>query len=224
MDDGLKIAFVLAYGYLLGSLPTAYVAGRLVKGIDIRKVGSGSVGASNVWYHVGKGWVFPIGMFDMLAKGMTPAFLARALDLELGVQAGAGLLAVIGHNRPIYLRFQGGRGVAPIMGVLWGLGRLELAGFMIIGTAGWQLTRSSAVWVLLGFAALPLLALYWGRPQSTVLLMVGILAVTVMKRLLSNSLRAPGVSFPRLMFNRLVYDRDIADHDEWMARDASSGE
>ena len=224
MDDGFKIAFVLAYGYLLGSLPTAYVVGRWIRGIDIRKVGSGSVGASNVWYHVGKGWIFPIGMFDMLVKGMTPAFVARGLDLELGVQAGAGLLAVIGHNWPIYLRFQGGRGVAPIMGVLWGLGRLELAGFMIIGTVGWQLTKSAAVWVLIGFASLPLLALYWGRPRSTVLLMVGILGVTVMKRLLSNSIRGTGVSIPRLMFNRLVYDRDIADHDEWMARDAASGE
>lgn len=225
MEEALKTAAVLAYGYLLGSVPTAYLAGRFVKGIDLRKVGSGTMGAANVWYHVGRGWIFPVGLFDMLVKGMTPAFVARALDLDLGVQAVAGLLAIIGHNWPVFLGFKGGRGVAPTMGVLLALGRLEIAAFMVIGTAGWRLTGGSPFWILLGLMMLPFFSLFWGRPASIVLLMVGILGVTVLKRLMSNSLRGTGVGFGRLMLNRLIYDRDIADHDAWVARgEAAAGE
>lgn len=219
MDDTLKTAFVLAYAYVLGSINASYIVGRLLKGIDLRRVGSGTVGASNVWYHVGKFWFFPIGVFDVFVKGMTSVVIARALDLDVSVQAGAALLAVVGHNWSIFLGLQGGRGVAPTVGTLLALGRLELAAFVVIGTAGWQLTGSAAVWVLVAFASLPVLALWWDRPTPIVLYMLGLALATVVKRLASNSLgRVEGVSFGRLMLNRLLFDRDIADHDEWVRR------
>jgi glycerol-3-phosphate acyltransferase PlsY len=220
MDDSLKIAISLTYGYLLGAVPMSYVVGRVIKGIDLRKVGSGNVGASNVWIHVGKFWVFPIGVFDVFAKGLTPALVARALDLDLDVQVGASLLAIVGHNWPVWLQFQGGRGVGPTTGVLLSLGRLELAAFVVIATAGWQLTKSSPVWVLIAFGSLPGLALWWGHSTETVWMTVGILGITVAKRLASNSLRSPGVSLPLMLLNRLLYDRDIADHDAWVERSA----
>ena len=218
MDESLKIALTLTYGYLLGSVPMSYVVGRLVKGVDLRKVGSGNVGASNVWVHVGKFWIFPIGIFDLFVKGITPAIVARSLDLDLSVQVIASLLAIVGHNWPLWLKFQGGRGVAPTAGVLLMLGRLELAVAIVLTAAGWQLTKSSAVWVLVSFASLPLLSLWWGRPTEVVWFMVGLLAITIAKRLASNSLKSPGVSFPRLMLNRLLFDRDIVDHDAWVQR------
>lgn len=218
MDDALKIALVLAYSYLLGSVPMAYVIGRAVKGIDIRKVGSGTVGASNVWYNVGKAWIFPLGIFDLFVKALTPVFLAELLGLDLAIQAAAGLLAVVGHNWPVFLRLHGGRGVAPTVGVLIVLARLELAVFIVIATSGWQLTRSAAFWVLIGFTILPFLALYWQRPLSIVLLLAGLLLVIVVKRLTSNTLRGTGVSLPRLMANRLLWDRDIGDSDAWVHR------
>lgn len=222
MDDLTAIVGVLAYGYLLGSIPTAYVIGRMVKGVDLRNVGSGTVGASNVWYNVGHAWIFPVGVFDVFIKGMTPALLARTFDLEIGSQVGASLLAIIGHNWPIYLKFLGGRGVAPTVGVLLVLGRLELAVFLVIATAGWQLTQSAAVWVLLAFGSLPLLALWWDRPIEIVCLMMGILLITIGKRLVSNSLNSPGVPLAQLMLNRLLFDRDISDHDAWIKRNATS--
>ena len=222
MDERIAIAGVLAYGYLLGSIPISYVIGRLVKGVDLREVGSGTVGASNVWYNVGHAWIFPVGVFDVFVKGMTPALVARAFDLELGPQVGASLLAIVGHNWPVYLKFQGGRGVAPTVGVLLSLGRLELAVFLVMATAGWQLTQSAAVWVLIGFGSLPLLALWWGRPAEIIGLMAGVLLITGGKRLTSNSLSSPGVPFPRLMLNRLLFDRDIADHDAWIRRNTTS--
>ncbi len=219
MDDTLTTVLVLAYGYLLGSVPLAYVIGRVVKGIDIRKIGSGTVGASNVWYNVGKFWIFPLGIFDMFVKGLTPVYIARGAGLDIDVQVAAGLLAVVGHNWPLFLKFQGGRGVAPTVGVLMATARLELVVFIVMATAGWQLTRSSAVWVLVGFVSLPVAAAAWGRPGSVVLMTLGLLLITVVKRLASNSLRGTGVSTPRLLWNRLVYDRDIADHDAWMRRE-----
>ena len=140
------------------------------------------------------------------------------------MQAAAGLLAVIGHNWPVSLGFKGGRGVAPSVGALLALGRLELAFFIVITSAGWQFTKASGVWVLLGFVSLPLVALYFQRPSAVVLLMTGLLLITVVKRLASNSLRGSDVPLPQLLFNRLMYDRDIADHDAWVQRNTPQPE
>lgn len=224
MDDSLKIALSLIYAYLLGSVPAAWIVARLVKGIDLRKVGSGTIGASNVYYNVGRFWILPVGIFDLFVKGLTPVYLARVLGLDIEIQAAAGLLSVIGHNWPVTLGFKGGRGVAPSVGTLLALGRLELAFFIVVTSAGWQFTKASGVWVLIGFVSLPLVALYFQRETSVVLLMVGLLLITVIKRLASNSLRGTDVPLPRLLFNRLMYDRDIADHDAWVQRNSPQAE
>ncbi len=221
MIELITLPGIVIYGYLLGSVPASYIVGRFVKGIDLRSVGSGTVGASNVFYNVGRRWIFPVGLFDLFIKGLSPVLLARFLGQdELGQSLG-GLAAVIGHNWPLYLGFKGGRGVAPTAGVLLAMARLELAVFIVLGTIGWRLTRSSAVWVLLGFSALPLLTVYWQRPTGVLVLAVGLLVVTITKRLLSNSVRGSGVPVTRLLINRLLYDRDIADHDAWVYRQAS---
>ena len=222
MDDSVKIALVLGYAYVLGSINASYLVGRLVKGIDLRRVGSGNVGASNIWYHVGKYWIFPIGVFDTFMKGMSPVLVSRAMDLDVSVQALAALLAVVGHNWSLFLGFKGGRGVAPMVGTLFALGRLELAAFIILATAGWQLNRSSAVWVLIGYVLLPVFALWFDRPTPVVLFMLGLALVTIAKRLASNSLENPmGVPLPNLMLNRLVFDRDIRDNEEWVNRSSA---
>ena len=219
MDDSLKIAIALTYGYLLGSVPMAYIVARAVKGVDLRKVGSGTVGASNVWHNVGRWWIFPLGVFDLFVKGLTPVLLAReVLDLGLGAQAAAGFVAILGHDWPVFLRFQGGRGVAPMVGVLMMLARIELTLFIVVSVAGWRLTNSAAVWVLLSLLLLPAWSLIWGKPASIAWLMGAILAATIAKRLASNFRRAGPVSVLRLMWYRLVYDRDVGDRDDWVRR------
>ena len=222
MPEPLSIALALAYGYLIGSVPIAYVVGRAVRGVDLRRVGSGTVGASNVYYNVGRYWIVPVGVFDLFVKGLTPVHLAALLGLEVGVQAAAALLAVAGHNWPVFLGFKGGRGVAPTVGVLVAIGRLELAAFIVLTAAGWRFTGAAGVWVLLGFVSLPLLALHFDRPVGVVLLMVGLLLITIVKRMASNSPRGSGVALPRLLFNRLVFDRDVVDHDAWMRRNTAA--
>ena len=223
MDESLKIAAVILYGYLLGSVNAAYLAGRLVKGIDLRQVGSGSVGAANVWYHVGRFWIFPVGVFDLFAKGMTPVYLARyGLDLGIEAQAAAGLMAVVGHNWPVFLRFHGGRGVAPTVGVLLALARPELVMFIIIATTGWRLTNSAAVWVLVGMVLMPVWAVAWGRADAIVWALAGLATIAIVKRLTPSLRNTSGESVGRLVLNRLLYDRDIADHDAWVQREQRS--
>ena len=223
MDEPAKVAIVVAYGYLLGSVNAAFLAGHLVKGIDLRQIGSGTVGASNVWYHVGKFWIFPVGIFDLFVKGFTPAYLARyALDLGIEAQVAAGLAAVVGHNWPVFLRFHGGRGVAPTVGVLIALARLELALFIVVATAGWRLTGSSAVWVLISMVLLPVWPLLWGRPAAVIALTAGLLTIMIVKRVTADFRNPSGETLGRLMFNRLLYDRDIADHDAWVHRERPS--
>jgi glycerol-3-phosphate acyltransferase PlsY len=223
LDESAKIAAVIIYGYLLGSVNSAFIAGKLVKGIDLRKVGSGTVGAANVWYHVGHFWIFPVGVFDMFVKGMTPVYIARySLDLSIEAQAAAGLMAVVGHNWPVFLRFHGGRGVAPTIGALLALARIELVMFIVLATAGWRLTNSSAVWVLIGMVLMPMWAVVWGRPTAIVAALVGLAAIAIVKRLMPGTRNTSGTGYGRLMLNRLLYDRDIADHDAWVQRGQGS--
>ena len=85
--------------YLWGSIPSAYLAARYLRGIDIREYGSGNVGAANIFSNIGKriGWV--LGTFDSMGKGALPVFLAGyAFDQSLAVQVGVGLAAIAGHN------------------------------------------------------------------------------------------------------------------------------
>ena len=91
--------YVLAY--LLGGVPTAFVLGKLVKGVDIRGYGSGNVGGSNVFYHVGKRWGVLVGVLEILFKGALPVYIGHyALGLERSspLLIGAPLLAIAGRN------------------------------------------------------------------------------------------------------------------------------
>ena len=109
------VALVIAY--LLGSIPTAYIVGRMRKGTDIRQVGSRNMGAMNTFYSVGFGWGALV-LFADIGKGVASVAIAQALDLNLYVVFGAGLLAIVGHNLPLFLKFKGGKGGAAAIGVL----------------------------------------------------------------------------------------------------------
>lgn len=124
-NEPLAIAIALIVAYLLGSMPTAYIVGRLRKGIDIRQVGSRNMGAMNVFYNVG----FLSGLLVLLVdigKGAAAVALARYLVVPFPTELIAGTMAVLGHSFPVWLKFRGGKGGAPLIGVLiflmpWGL-------------------------------------------------------------------------------------------------------
>ena len=114
----------LLLGYLLGSIPSGYLAGRWCKGIDVRELGSGSTGATNVLRQVGKGPALVVFVIDV-AKGAAAVLLAGAFtqtaQLNDWIQVLAGLAALAGHIWPVWLGFKGGKAVATGLGLFLGL-------------------------------------------------------------------------------------------------------
>ena len=107
---------VVAIAYFLGAVPTAYIAGRLLKGIDIRQEGDGNVGAQNAFRRLGRRIGIAVGLIDA-AKGSLAVLLAQAAGLSALSVMLAGVAAVIGHNWPVYIGFRGGRGEATTIGI-----------------------------------------------------------------------------------------------------------
>ena len=110
----MKILFLIG-SYLLGAFPTGFLLVKLTSRRDIREVGSGSTGATNVLRYGGWKLAIPVLLIDGL-KGFLPAILATALFDDQKVAALAVLVAVIGHCYPVYLKFRGGKGVATSLG------------------------------------------------------------------------------------------------------------
>ncbi len=116
----LGTSFSLTIGYLLGSLPTGYLTVKWIKGLDIRRLGSGSTGATNVLRQVGKLPALAVFLIDV-GKGTAAILLARTLNGGDGLEVATGLVALAGHIWPIWLRWKGGKAVATGLGVLLGL-------------------------------------------------------------------------------------------------------
>jgi len=214
----LASSLVIVAGYLLGSIPTAYLASRWLAAKDLRRYGSGTVSGSMVYEHVARWAVVPVGLFDM-GKAALPAWLALRLGLGTTVAAAAGLAAIAGHNWPIFLRFTGGRGQASFMGlmlVLFPWGFPWLLAFLAVG---WLL-GDSAPFALAGPLTLPLFAHFMAGPAVVVPISGAMLLLTLLKRLEANRrpLPEPGTERRRVILRRLLLDRDIASHSDWIHR------
>ena len=218
----MELAALYAYSYLIGAVPTAYIIGKLVRGIDIREFGSGNVGGSNVFYNVGKGWTLPLGLFEVFVKGGSPVWIGLyVLDLERPSVSliGAPLLAIAGHNWSLFLKFTGGRGIAVASGVLLALAYRELIVFVAIAVGGWVIFRSSGIWVLISLLLLPFWSLLFGEPMAVTWFCVGLLALVAVKRLTSNWSPFPeGVPIGLVLLNRVTKDRDISAREDWIHR------
>ena len=218
----MELAGLYLYAYLIGAVPTAYVIGRLVRGIDIREYGSGNVGGTNVFYNVGRAWTLPLGIFEIFVKGGSPIWIGMfALDMERSSFSlmGAPLIAIAGNNWSAFLKFTGGRGIALVSGALLALAYPELIVFAAVAIGGWAIFRSSGVWVYISLALLPLWSLLFGEPLAITWFCVGILALVSAKRLTSNWTPMPeGLPRGRVLFNRLFRDRDVSHREEWLDR------
>jgi len=208
--------------YLLGSVPAAYLVARL-RGIDLKRYGTGQLGAGNLWRLTS--WRFGLlaGVFDF-SKGLVMVWVAELLGLSIAQQLAVGSAAIIGHNWPIFLRFNGGRGVGTTLGVIVILPIINemtpwvTVTFFALLVIGSILLRSSPLPVLTGIAAMPVVSAFY-EPLSVTLGFLAIFLIIAIKRL-----TAPGtsevvsVSKGRLLMNRLLFDRDIIDRKVWMSR------
>ena len=181
---------LVVLGYLLGSMPWGYWLPKLLAGVDIRTRGSGNTGATNVWRTLGFKFGLAVALLD-IAKGAVPALLARTIEGDL-VAILAGLAAMIGHWRPLFLGFaRGGKMVATIGGV--GLAVAFLATLSAAGVwiAVFLVTRYASVASLVAAATLPLFAFLFGASVPVLAFTVAAaVAVLVLHRANIRRLRA----------------------------------
>ena len=155
-------AFTLV-GYLAGSLPFGYWVVRWTKGVDIRTVGSGNIGATNVWRTFGPRYGIPVILLDV-AKGFVPVLIAT---LAVGHVAGAlaGGAAMLGHWRPLFLGFaKGGKMVATCGGALLGLAPVVGLAGALVWIAVFAVTRYASVASIIAALSLPVSALILEEP------------------------------------------------------------
>lgn len=179
-------------GYLLGAIPFAYIAGRLFKKVDIRRVGGGNVGATNVMREVGT--AAGIGVFVLdAAKGAAAVLAAQALDVSQVIVFFAGLAAVIGHSWSVFLKFEGGKGGATTIGVFWGLAPVASAIIFAIMLLGAFLTSNLRLSMAIGFVFLPFILWGFGEDIGLIVYSIALPAFTGLRALpaVIKSLRNP---------------------------------
>jgi glycerol-3-phosphate acyltransferase PlsY len=154
-------------GYGLGSLPVGYLVANWWKGIDLRRVGSGNVGAANVYRTAGLAIALIVVAID-IAKGATSVALVSRVTTGAGAPMAAGVAAIIGHVYPVWLRFHGGKGVATACGVFWLLAPVATASAAAVFIAVVWLTRYVSLGSVIATAVLPPLAWLTQEPVSVI--------------------------------------------------------
>jgi glycerol-3-phosphate acyltransferase PlsY len=218
---GWFIALLIG-GYLIGSIPTAYIAARMARGVDIRQHGSGNVGGANLVQVGARGTAVIVGFFDA-GKAMPAVAVANVIGLDIYQQMAIAIAAVIGHNWPVFLRFSGGRGIATIMGValivplLNGLIPWSLITFIAIMLVNLVTLRTIPLVIGVCVALMPIVSWAVGEPIGMTLGFVIMFIIMVIRRLTPRR-TAASVSVPtgELLINRLLFDRDIRDREIWL--------
>ena len=190
--EAIHYLTTIAVAYLLGSLPTGFLAGKC-RGIDIRTVGSGNMGATNVFRTLGKGWGIGVLLLDML-KGIGACILApivaNAIQAMDGFEPGeslhpltilAGVCGILGHNYTCWLNFKGGKGIATTAGVLLILIPKALG----VAFATWVLTFLISRYVSLASiaaaAVLPFAAFFFERSPTMAAITLGLSCMAIFK-------------------------------------------
>ncbi|HVD11713.1 MAG TPA: glycerol-3-phosphate 1-O-acyltransferase PlsY [Gaiellaceae bacterium] len=168
----MRDVLLILGGYLLGSMPWGYWLPRLVTGVNIRKIGSGNTGAANVWRTQGFKLGLSVALLDV-AKGLAAALLGVWLGNEL-IGLLAGIAALIGHWRPLFIGFaRGGKIVATTGGVALALAPLPTLAVAAVWIVAFLATRYTSVASLLSAATLPLFAILFGASWLVVAFTAG---------------------------------------------------
>lgn len=203
----MKIIFIFVFSYLIGSIPTAYLFGRL-RGIDIRQHGSGNIGATNAFRVLGKGTGSLVLFLDIVKGIIATVVLPGLLRIpeQVGVYVLSGLIAVAGHNWTCFLQFKGGKGIATSLGVLIGLTIkiVSIRPVLLVTVFSWLI-----VFLLSGFVSLasivaaiilPVCMVLTDQPFSLVIL-GAVFCVFVVLRHRANIQRLLAGKEPRVRFS-----------------------
>jgi acyl phosphate:glycerol-3-phosphate acyltransferase len=169
-----------AAAYLLGSIPFGILVAR-AKGVDLRKVGSGNIGATNVARALGKGWAVAVLAADA-AKGFVPVWLGRRLELPPAAVALAGGAAITGHMFTVFLRGRGGKGVATSLGVALALSPVAAVVGFGVYVVLYAATRLSSLGSLLGVWTFSIVfSLRGAPPRPLIVLALGGAALVTLR-------------------------------------------
>ena len=207
INDVIIISTALICAYLIGSFPSAYIAGRFRRGIDIREVGSRNVGAMNVFYKVG----FVTGLLVLavdVGKGAAAVALARWLGVPMIAELFAGVAAVVGHGFPVWLKFHGGRGGATCIGILIFLMPWGIPIYLAIFGIGLLLTRYPTLSYSIAFLCFPFIAWIIYHSGALVAFSVGILLLPGVKYIPRiKEMRSSGGNWRRVFLRKGFKDR-----------------
>jgi glycerol-3-phosphate acyltransferase PlsY len=195
--DVAAYVFTAIVGYLLGSIPTGYLVGK-AKGVDLRTVGSGNIGATNVFRTLGKGLGILVLVIDGLkgyaACAWLPDMVFRYLTQKHGphdagfydvLRIAGGLGAVLGHNYTCWLKFKGGKGIATSAGMLAALVPVAFIIILVIWIVMFAVTRYVSVASITGAVALPFAA-YFTKNSGTIVLVTAFMAALAVYKHRSN--------------------------------------
>jgi len=220
----IKFILLLVGGYLMGAIPAAYLAARWMRGIDIRQYGSGNVGGANL-IKVGARWIAVLVVIFDIGKAMPAVWVAHLIGLDLALQVAVGIAGVIGHNWPVFLRFNGGRGIATIIGVAFivplvndpPLVPWSLIVFLTIMLLNVLTVRRIPEGIGIAVALMPIVSWVAGEPLELILGFVAMFLIMVIRRLTPPRTQASAsVTTGELLLNRLLFDRDIRDRETWI--------
>ncbi len=161
--------FTAIISYLIGSFPTAYVFGKKKINDDIREVGTKNMGALNVFHSIGKFYGFLTFLIDAI-KGALPILIAFRLQFNQWWAGVCGLMAIIGHNWSIYLKFKGGKGGSTSMGMIAMLFPAELPLSLIVFSIIYLLSRNVSLCLGFCFGLLPLITYLYSEPVTLIVI------------------------------------------------------
>ena len=175
----MSYALAFAFGYLLGSIPFGLLLTRAAGAPDIRTIGSGNIGATNV-LRTGRRWLAAATLFCDMFKGTVAVLVAKHFGIDAALAAGLG--AFVGHLFPVWLKFKGGKGVATYIGVLIGLYWPAALAFCVIWLSIAAASRYSSLAALIASALTPLGLWAFSRPNVAVLFLFLTAALWFMHR------------------------------------------
>jgi glycerol-3-phosphate acyltransferase PlsY len=154
----MSLALALLVAYLLGAIPMSWIVARIGAGVDLRTVGSGNLGATNLYRTLGWKYAIPAGLFDV-AKGAAPTLLLPArVGSDAWLPLAIGAAAIAGHVFSVFVRFRGGKGVATAAGVVVALAPLPVLVSFIVWVGVVKLTGYVSLGSMLGAVVFPLAA------------------------------------------------------------------
>ena len=155
--------FWMFVSYFIGSLPTGYLVARIFRGVDIRTVGSGSTGATNVRRMMGQGWAVFVTLVDILKGALALLLTVESASSDPWLLSLSALAAVLGHNYPVWLRFRGGKGVATTYGTMFFIWPYNSFAIVLMSGALWYAVMTSTRYVSLAsmVSLLALPAFFW---------------------------------------------------------------